>query len=227
MEENKENNQFKEKMEENNQFKEENKENNQFKEKMIIEFTKFLDVYNKLSGSNYILDIRGEYDVFIRFLGNYIYKDFINDCWDNTHIKFSEEVLIDLSVFKNTQYYESVNNFLLSLKIAFFSSLDEDIYEYLNTTTEYTDEENRVCKEFYDRVSTLNNSLKKSTFSSKDSEILSHNNISTYSSELKEFNNYIHYVSSKRELYNLILHFDKKIRQLSKTKKYPEILFSV
>lgn len=211
---------------------EENKESieslkNLFKEKMIIEFTKFLEVYNKLSGCTYTLDIRGEYDIFIRFLGNYIYKDFNQDSWDNTQIKFSEEVMIDLTVFKNTHYYEAVNNFLLSLKNAFFSSLDDDIYEYINNTKDYTNEEKRVCKEFYDRVSSLNKSLKHSTFSSKDSEILSQNSISSYSNELKEFNTYIHYISSKKELYNLITHFDKKIRELSKNKQYPEILFSV
>ena len=199
---------------------------NQFKEKMITEFTKFLEVYNKISSSNYILDIRGEYDIFIRFLGNYIYKYFNEDSWDNTQIKFSDEVLIDLSVFKNTDYYEPVNNFLLSLKKAFFSSLDDDIYEYINTTKDYNKEEKKVCREFYDRVSALNNSLKNSTFSSKNTDILSQSSISTYSNELKEFNSYIHYVSSKKELYNLIEHFDKKIRELSKTKKYPEILFS-
>ncbi len=200
---------------------------NVFKEKMINEFTKFLEVYNQLSGTNYILDIRGEYDVFIRFLGNYIYKSFDHNNWDNSEIKFSDEVTINLSVFKNTQYYHPVNNFLLSLKEAFFNSLDKDIYEYLDTTKDYTKEEKRVCKEFYDRVSALNNAMKHSTFSSKDSELLSHSNISNYSNELKEFNNYIYYISSKRELYNLIQHFDKKIRELSKNKKYPEILFNV
>ena len=47
-----------------------------FKDRMITEFTKFLKVYNEVANTNYILDIRGEYDVFIRFLGNYIYKHF-------------------------------------------------------------------------------------------------------------------------------------------------------
>ena len=69
--------------------------------------------------------------------------------------------------------------------------------------------------------------MKHSTFDSKDTELLSKDNISTYSNELREYNNYIHYISSKRELYNLIQHFDKKIREISKNKKYPEILFDV
>lgn len=200
---------------------------NQFKERMIVEFTKFLEAYNKVANTTYILDIRGEYDVFIRFLGNYIYKHFNSKTWDETSIKFSDEVLIDLSLFKNTECHQVVHKFLLSLKEAFFNSLDEDVYDYINNTKDYTKEEKRVCRDFYDRVSSLNNAMKHSTFESKDTELLSKDNISTYSNELREYNNYIHYVSSKRELYNLIQHFDKKIREISKNKKYPEILFDV
>lgn len=212
-------------MEENNNDVEQLK--NQFKERMIVEFTKFLEAYNKVANTTYILDIRGEYDVFIRFLGNYIYKHFNSKTWDETSIKFSDEVLIDLSLFKNTECHQVVHKFLLSLKEAFFNSLDEDIYDYINNTKDYTKEEKRVCRDFYDRVSSLNNAMKHSTFESKDTELLSKDNISTYSNELREYNNYIHYVSSKRELYNLIQHFDKKIREISKNKKYPEILFDV
>lgn len=199
----------------------------QFKEKMIVEFTKFLYAYNEVADTNFILDIRGEYDMFIRFLGNYIYKNFDSKSWDETTIKFSDEVLINMSFFKNTKYYESVHKFLMSLKGAFFNSLDDDIYEYLNSTNDYTKEEKRVCREFYDRVSSLNKAMKHSTFDSKDTELLSKDNISSYSNELREYNNYIHYISSKKELYNLIQYFDKKIRNISKNKKYPEILFDV
>lgn len=200
---------------------------NQFKEKMITEFTKFLEAYNNVANTNYILDIRGEYDVFIRFLGNYIYKNFNPKNWHETSIKFSDEVLIDLSLFKNTKYFESVHKFLLSLKDAFFNSLDDDIYHYLDNTNDYNKEEKRICREFYDRVSSLNKAMKHSTFESKDKQLLTKDTISSYSNELREYNNYLHYISSKRELYNLIQHFDKKIRKLSKDKKYPEILFDV
>lgn len=212
-------------MEENKNDVEELKNN--FKEKMIIEFTKFLDVYNKVANTTYILDIRGEYDVFIRFLGNYIYKHFDAKNWDETSIKLSDEVSIDLSLFKNTECHQVVHRFLLSLKEAFFNSLDEDVYDYINNTKDFTKEEKRVCRDFYDRVSSLNKAMKHSTFESKDKELLSKDNISTYSNELREYNNYIHYVSSKKELYYLIQYFDKKIREISKNKKYPEILFDV
>mgnify|MGYP000144075174 CR=1 FL=1 len=71
---------------------------NQFKEKMIVEFTKFLEVYNKVANTSFVVDIKGEYDMFIRILGNYIYKNFNSKTWDQTQIKFSDEIIIDLSI---------------------------------------------------------------------------------------------------------------------------------
>jgi hypothetical protein len=197
-----------------------------YKDKMVTEFTKFLQAYSQVSGSNYIIDIRGEYDVFIHFLGNYIYTKYNSQTWDESVIQFTEDVVIDLSLFKNTQYYDVVNNFLLSLKKAFFNSLDDDVYNYLKTTTDYNDEEKRICTEFYDRISNLNNAMKHHTFISKTKPEMSIETISNYKKELKEFNNYAHYVSSKKELFNLMKHFDNKIRSLSSNKTYPEILFN-
>lgn len=197
-----------------------------YKEKMVTEFNKFINVYNQLANSNYIIDIRGEYDVFIHFLGNYIYTKYNPQTWDESVIKFTDDVTINLSLFKNTQYYDTVNNFLLSLKKAFFDSLDDDIYEYLKTTSDYNEEEKRVCTEFYQRISNLNNAMKHHTFVSSEKPEMSSETISNYKKELKEFNNYVFYISSKRELFNLINHFDNKIRSLSSNKKYTEILFN-
>lgn len=197
-----------------------------YKEKMVTEFTKFLQSYNEVAGTNFILDIRGEYDVFIHFLGNYIYTKYNPQSWDQSVIKFTEDVSIDLSLFKNTKYYEAVNTFLISLKTAFFDSLDQDVYNYLESTSDYNDEEKRICREFYERISNLNNSMKHHTFTSSVKPEMSSETISNYKKELKEFNNYAHYVSSKKELFNLIKHFDNKIRSLSSNKSYPEILFN-
>jgi len=197
-----------------------------YRDKMINEFTKFLQVYNQISNSNYILDIRGEYDVFIHFLGNYIYTRYNHETWDKSSIKFSDDIVIDLSLFKNTQYYKSVNDFLLSLKKAFFDSLDDNVYNYLKTTSDYDDEEKRVCTEFYDRISNLNNAMKHHTFASTTKPEMSSETISNYKKELKEFNNYVYYISTKKELFELIKTFDEKIRTLSSNKNYTEILFN-
>lgn len=198
-----------------------------YQEKMIKEFTKFLEVYNKIANTTFTIDIRGEYDVFIRILGNYIYKNFNIKSWDQTKLKFSDEVIIDFSVFTNTEYYQPVKNFLLSLKSAFYGSLDDDVYEYLENTKDYTDEEKVVCKEFYDKISSLNNAIKHNMFNDVNTDVTNPESIKNYENELKEFNNYTHYISSKKELYNLIQHFDGKIRNLSKNKKYDDIFFNV
>lgn len=198
-----------------------------YKEKMVKEFTKFLEVYNKLANTSFTIDIRGEYDMFIRVLGNYIYKIFNSKTWDKTQIKFSDEIIIDLSLFVDTPYYNKVKEFLLCLKNAFYGSLDDDVYEYLENTKDYTTEEKIICKEFYDKISNLNNSIKHNMFENVTNDITNPDNIKNYEKELKEFNNYTHHISSKRELYSLIQSFDKKIRILSKNKKYEDIFFNV
>ena len=196
-----------------------------YKERMITELTKFLTVYNEVSQSTFVLDINGGYDMFIRILGNYIYKKFDVKTWDQTKIEFSPEIVIDFSVFRNTAYFQKVQNFLISMKNAFYGTLDDDIYEYLEKTDDYTDEEKVVCREFYDRVSALNNAMKSNMFESTETNLMSKDNISKYSEELKEFNRYSNYISSKRELYALISHFDQKIREKAKTKKFSDIFF--
>jgi len=198
-----------------------------YKEKMVKEFTKFLEVYNTVAGTSFLIDIRGEYDMFIRILGNYIYKNFNSKKWHETQIKFSDEIAIDLSLFINTPYYNNVKDFLLFLKNAFYGSLDDDVYECLTNTKDYTLEEKVICKEFYDKISTLNNCIKHNMFDNKNNDVINPDNIKSYEKELKEFNNYTHYISSKKELYSLIQNFDKKIRILSKNKKYEDIFFNV
>lgn len=196
-----------------------------YKERMTAELTKFLAVYNDVSKSNFVLNLNDNYDIFIRLLGNYIYKKFNVKTWDQTKIEFSPEIVIDFSIFRNTAYFQKVQNFLISLKNAFYGTLDDDIYEYLEHTSEYTDEEKVVCKEFYDRVSALNNAMKHNIFESTETNVMDKDNISKYSEELKEFNRYSNYVSSKPELYALISHFDQIIREKAKTKKFPDIFF--
>ena len=199
-----------------------------YKEKMIKELGKFLVAYNEVSNSNLILDIRGGYDIFIRILGNYIYKIYDSKTWDQSKIDFPSEnsfITIDFSVFRNTVYFKKVQDFLISMKNAFYGTLDDDIYDYIDKTDDYTEEEKVICREFYDRVSALNNAMKHNMFSSTTSDLTDKDNISKYSDELKEFNRYSNYISSKHELYSLISVFDQKVREKAKTKKFHEIFF--
>ena len=63
-------------------------ERDKYKERMTTELTKFLSVYNQVSNSSFVLDLNDGYDIFIRILGNYIYKKFDVKTWDQTKIEF-------------------------------------------------------------------------------------------------------------------------------------------
>lgn len=198
------------------------------KEIFVRELTKFLDAYNHVARTSFILDLRGEYDKFIRILGNYIFCEYSNTKqWDSTKIVFTDDVCIDFSLFKGTRYYNSVESFLISLKKSFYQSIDDDVYNYLHHTKDFTEDEKIICGQFYDRISDLNNAMKKATFSTKDKDIVSQDSISSYSKELKEFNQFSNYISSNKQLFGIISRFDRQIREIAKNKKSDEILFNV
>lgn len=194
--------------------------------KLTIELTKFINVYNELTKSN--IDIKAEsYDKTIRAIGSYLNTTFDIKSWSYTKIKINNDLFIDLSVFNGTKYYNSVENFLVSLDNAFYSNLDNEIYMYLENTTDFSDEEKNICKSFYEKVSDLNKGMKESMFSNIDSNILSKLTISTYEDKLKNFNDYISNISTNKEHFEIVTRFDKIFREIAKNKKQSEIFFDV
>lgn len=203
-------------------------ETNEYKEKMIQELGKFINVYNSIANTSYLFDIeKGDYDHFIRILGNYMHKIYSKDGWRNTKLIFADDIFIDFSSFVNTEYEEKVDNYLQSLHHAFLDSLDNEVEQYLETTKDYNDNEKQICREFYGKISVLHAKMKENIFSSTDTIITSQENISTYKTELEEYNRYMNYIASNQSLYSLIKHFDEKIRHLAKTKTPIKILFDV
>jgi hypothetical protein len=198
---------------------------NEFQEIMLQEFEKFLKVYNNLTNSNVSLK-NLDYSTTIRILGNFIYKDLdIND-WQNSHITFSKNIIISLNVFKDTQYENSVKNFLVSLKNAFYSDIDEDVYNYLNSGV-FNEVEKELCTHFYEKVKDLNSGMKHSIFDDKNTKILENDTISTYADKLKAFNDFVYNISTNQEMFNIITRFDKEIKNIAKNKKHPRIFFDV
>lgn len=198
--------------------------NNEFQEIMVKEFEKFLNVYNNLTNSNISLKNQ-DYSKTIRVLGNFIYKDLDLKNWEDSKIFFSENIVISLSIFKNTQYEESVKNFLESLKNAFYSNIDQDVYEFLEKS-DFSDIEKELCSHFYDKVKDLNNGMKNSIFDNTNTNILEKDTISTYGEKLKAFNDFVYNVSTNQEFFNTIMKFDKEIKNIAKNKKHPKIFFS-
>jgi len=198
-----------------------------YKQNMLTELTKFLNLYNEISKSNIQLTDEN-YDFFIRILGNYLQGTFQPNTWDQTAILLEDDqTRIDLSVFRNTKYYQPVSSFLASLKKKFYESADDEVYSYLEKTDEFDDEEKKICEQFYDKVSNLMKAMKYNIFQSTDKAIITNEHISSYEKELKEFNNFANYISSKKELNNVITRFDAKIREITKNKKSDNIFFDV
>lgn len=194
-----------------------------YQEKMITQINKFLSVYNNLSG-NTIQIGNDNYPDFIRTLGNYLYTINI-DSWSSSSISFGN-VTIDMSVFNNTPYQTRVQNFLISLNKAFQSNLDAEIGNYLNTTSDFTEDEKKTCNEFHGYISRLQASMKQGIF--KDAivyNVTSNEAISSYSRQLKEFNDYTKMIAADPEKYNIVNRFQKMIPVIAAQKTQPDIFF--
>lgn len=194
-----------------------------YQEKMLTELNKFLSVYNTLSG-NTIQIGDDNYPEFIRILGNYLYTTNI-DSWTSTSISFGN-VTIDMSVFANTTYQTNVQNFLILLKKAFHSNLDEEIINYISTTSDFTEDEKKTCSEFHVCMSRLQASMKQGIF--KDAiayNVASNEAISSYSKQLKEFNDYTKMIAADPLKYNIVNRFKEILPVIASQKRQPDIFF--
>jgi hypothetical protein len=193
-------------------------------EKMLTEITKFLSVYSKLSGGDSIEIDMKDYADFIRTLGHYLYTTNL-DSWVSSTISFGD-VKIDMSVFDNTNYKPKVHQFLVCLKKAFHSNLDDDINNYILTTTDFNDEEKKVCIESHGYMSRLQNAMKQGIFKDAiEHKVASNETISSYSEQLKEFNEYTKSVSSDPIKYDIIQRFHKVLPAIAAQKTQPDIFF--
>jgi hypothetical protein len=192
-----------------------------YQEKMLVEFNKFLSVYNKLADTTIVIgdDI---YPEFIRVLGNYFY---LYNSGVSKSLSF-KNITIDMSVFNNTPYQNAVKMFLESLNKAFQSNLDAEIADYLATTTDFTEDEKKICQDFQGNMSRLHGSMKKGIFNDAiDHSVTSQEAISSYSSQLKEFNDYTKLVASDPVKYDVIQRFRKNLPAIAAQKKQPDIFF--
>ena len=200
-----------------------------YQDKMILEMTKFLTVYNQLSQSSINLeDALADYAALIRLLGNYVATlDVFQRKWLDTSIEFSDEIAIDMGVFRDTVWEKKVENFLMLLKKAFYSSLNDDISSYLEATTDFTDEEKVLCRLFWSKVDSLNQAMKKSTFNNLTREMMDRKNIASYSDELKAFNEFTQELAKTPERMHIVRRFDVEVKRLAATKTPSEVFFDV
>lgn len=198
-----------------------------YQEKMVSELNKFLNVYSEIVQHEVKFDM-DDYPMIIRIIGNYVAT---LDKLDTKHIlessiTFDQDMIIHLHLFKNTPHEEKVVAFIRRLKKAFHSSLDDDIYQYLTETDDFTENEKQICNDFYSRVSKLNQAMKQNMFSNVHTNILDREVIRVYyETELREFNNYTKMLSSDPHKYHIIQRFDQMIKKIASEKKPTEIFF--
>lgn len=194
-----------------------------YQEKMLVEINKFLSVYNNLSGNTIEIGT-DNYSEFIRILGNYLYTTDI-DSWESSSISFGN-VKIDMGVFNNTTYQSAVKNFLVSLKKAFHSNLDEDVNQYIVTTSDFGEDEKKICLEFHWYISRLQASMKQGIFKDAISySVTSNQAISSYSSALKDFNEYTKIIASDPLKYDVVNRFQKMLPVIASRKIQSDIFF--
>jgi hypothetical protein len=192
-----------------------------YQEKMIVEINKFLAVYNKLSGSTIEIE-NDKYPHFIRMLGHYfyLYNSGVSKC-----ISFGN-VMIDMRVFNDTPYQNAVKKFLESLNKAFQSNLDDEINNYITTTTDFTEDEKKICLEVQGYMSRLQASMKKGIFNDAINHSVTSNEVmSSYSDTLKEFNEYTKTIATDPLKYDVVDRFKKMLPVLAAQKIQPDIFF--
>jgi hypothetical protein len=213
------------------QIKEFQEEHNQ---KMIKELNKFFTVYNDLllsknrSEKIFLTNPSPEYySKVIRVIGNYISSVFREEDWENSVINFaSENIKINLSVFKGTRYQESVRRFLLSLKSSMDTNIDNEVEKYLNSEDcEFNGMEREVCREFYKRTRNLGKKITDKSFENVSLDLSSTNTISQFGGPLESFNEYIAYISKDDYKVRILDRFDPVLKKIALSKVHSQIFF--
>lgn len=199
-----------------------------YKNKMLIQLEKFLNVYNEVAGTEYVFDVRGQYDHLIRILGKYISTVYTPETWLTSQLEFAQDVTISFGVFRDSPYREKVAAYLQTLRQAFDTSITREVEDYLSTTTDFSDDDKTVCREFFAQINALHSEMRQAMFvESTESDVTSKESIDLYKDKLRQFNAYMTSVASNRAQNLVIKRFDAKIRMIAAAKKHIEVLFDV
>ena len=199
-----------------------------YKEKMALELTKFINVYNKFSSDPFSFKCidDSKYEYIVRVLGNYISKHYSKENWLNTALTFPfGGEFIDLSVFKDTEWKEPIENFLESLKDAFYSSLSQEIKTYFDSAEcEFTGTEKVLCQQFFERVTEVNEEVFKSAFKDTTTDICSQEAIGEYSDALKRFNDFVKECSHPLHM-KILERFSSVMKKIASGRKQVNVFF--
>ena len=196
-----------------------------FKNKFYKEILKFFIIYNKLcfykNKQGFLIDLY-EYSDIIKTIGNYIITTYTRTGWKQSKITLSDNDCVDLSMFNNTEYEDSVHDFFISMENAFYTNVDNEVYAYLESTDNFTEEEKILCTEFFKILSSVTKNIQIEAFTNPSEKIGSSSKIP----DEPLFREYVAMISADQKKYLKIERFDKVLKEITKNKKQVTIFFN-
>jgi hypothetical protein len=203
----------------------------EYMKKMIVELNKFFRVYNTLTTHNKV-EILGEnlpleyYSKIIKVLGNFVTTVDLEKLF-LTPICIQEGT-IDLSVFIDTEYMEVVRDFLLSLKKAVDTNIDEDVDKYLKSKEcVFNVSEQIICKQFYEKSRDLGKSMTVKSFENISEDITSKESVEKSKDALSSFNHFVSYVSKDGDRVKTLEKFDAILKKIALSKVHTPVIFNI
>lgn len=197
------------------------------KETLSKELEKFFETYSSLKGEPFSfkeLERKQGYDKIIRNIGCFISK-FDVKTWDSDYIVFGDKRM-DLSVFRGTKYFTSVENFLMNLNEIFNTSLESEIEEFFNNC-EFCPEHIELCRKYHRVTERLNKCIVKNIFSDHPFDIKSNEDIKMYiEDEMKDFYEITSYIAKDNTLVKVIEIFLQIVEEIMIKKEKPVIFFN-
>jgi hypothetical protein len=195
------------------------------------ELNKFLEAYNDVSNVKISYE-KNDYPNVIKQLGYYLFGLENDSYLDSTFVIRNDDdnddaVVINMSLFKQTQYEQKAYNFIKSLKEMFNIKNNIDISSILSNFPDFTDDQVTACHEFYQKLNELTSAMHRSIFNNNENvrNVVDHASISKYQDELKKFNEYTMRISSNMDNAKAVQLFNDAIQQYLLQKQHVKIFF--
>jgi hypothetical protein len=198
---------------------------------MSEELNKFLTVYNTLVPEEdqvifSQLEKQFGYAKIVRLIGFYIFTEYDEKTWIDSVILFSQSGNINFSVFKNTKYFHSVENYLNSLKNVFFQNDVEEVRKYFENCS-FTSEQKEICKKYFTALNNFQTSLNKNLFSNLSFDPSSKKDMELYmKKELYELHNIIDRCAGNSEYMNVLELFLNDLKIISNSIQKNTVFFN-
>ena len=201
----------------------------EYENKMTKEFDSFIDAYNSVAPSRVPqfseLKRKYGYQMIVRMLGKYMLT-FDSKTWSGSIMNFGH-CDIHFYVFVGTHWYQSVENFLLSLERAFRIDIGPDVAKYF-LECKMCEESKDCCMRYFIAFDNLNKSIARNTFENLFFDPSSKDDVDTYiKHEIHAVHDIIQEIQAKPDLVKDVESFLSDLKQISMKKDKGSVKFVV